>query len=240
MSDQTRSRANTAQPSDTGRSPQSARLPSAPQPAQTDTKFQLLLESAPDAIVIVDRAGRITIVNSQAERLFGYDRDMLIGQPIEIMLPERLHDRHAGHRAGYIGEPHTRPMGIGLDLVARRRDGSEFPVEVSLSPLQTEDGMLVTSVIRDITDRKHAADELERQVQRRTAHLNALLDFSQELLLQRRGYTVTTARSGTEALALIEQQPFELLLLDLKMPGLSGLEVAQRAREVQPAAAFSF
>jgi two-component system, NtrC family, sensor kinase len=154
--------------------------------------------------VIVDVAGQIAIVNSQAERLFGYDRNMLIGQPIEIFLPERVHDRHVRHRATYIEEPHTRPMGIGLDLVARRRDGSEFPVEISLSPLQTEAGLLVTSVIRDITDRKHAADELERQVQRRTAHLNALLDFSQELLAAR-GLGTVLQRALSYAMALLPE-----------------------------------
>jgi two-component system NtrC family sensor kinase len=156
--------------------------PVAAQRAQAEPHFQALLELAPDSIVIIDGAGRIVIANGQAERMFCYDRTELIGRPIEVLLPERLHARHAQHRAVYGAEPHTRPMGIGLDLVARRRDGSEFPVEISLSPLQTEDGLLITSVIRDITERKQAAMELERQVQRRTAHLNALLQFSQELL----------------------------------------------------------
>jgi two-component system NtrC family sensor kinase len=176
----------------------------APPAAHADTKFQSLLESAPDAIVIVDSRGRIVIVNSQVERLFGYDRSKLIGQPIELLLPERLHARHAQHRATYIGEPHTRPMGIGLDLVARRSDGSEFPVEISLSPLQTEDGLLVTSVIRDISDRKQAADELERQVRRRTAHLNALLEFSQELL-GARGLDRVLQRALNHAMALVPE-----------------------------------
>ena len=148
----------------------------APQPAPTDARFQSLLESAPDAIVIIDPNGQIVLANSQAERVFGYDRVELIGQPIEMLLPERLRTRHTQHRATYDAEPHTRPMGVGLDLVARHRDGAEFPVEISLSPLQTEEGLLVTRVIRDITERKQAADELERQVRRRTAHLNALLE----------------------------------------------------------------
>jgi PAS domain S-box-containing protein len=93
-----------------------------------EPKFQALLESAPDAIIIVRANGQIAIANGQAERLFGYPRSELIGQPIEILLPEHLHHRHAHHRTAYASEPHTRPMGIGLDLVARRRDGSEFPV----------------------------------------------------------------------------------------------------------------
>jgi PAS domain S-box-containing protein len=146
-----------------------------------ETLFQSLLDSAPDAIVIVDRAGRVVIVNTQTEQLFGYQRSELVGQPVEILLPERLHAIHARHRSGYTAEPHTRPMGVGLDLVARCKDGRIFPVEISLSPLHTERGLLITSVIRDITERKQAAEELERQVQRRTAHLNALLQFSQDL-----------------------------------------------------------
>ena len=159
-------------------SPQPVAIPT----AQAETHFQALLESAPDSIVIVDGVGRIVLTNGQAERMFQYDRTELIGQPIEILLPDRLHAQHRQHRQVYGAEPHTRPMGSGLDLVARRRDGSEFPVEISLSPLRTAQGLLITSVIRDITDRKQAAVELERQVQRRTAHLNALLQFSQELL----------------------------------------------------------
>jgi two-component system, NtrC family, sensor kinase len=194
VSDQLHAGSNISQPS------AAAELHSAP----ADTKFQSLLESAPDAIVIVDATGRIAIANSQAERLFDYDRRMLIGQPIEILLPDRARDRHVHHRADYVREPHTRPMGIGMDLVARRRDGSEFPVEISLSPLYTTDGLLITSVIRDITERKNAADELERQVQRRTAHLDALLDFGQELL-GARGLDSVLQRALSHALALVPE-----------------------------------
>src|ERR671927_315490 len=102
-----------------------------------EAKFQGLLESAPDAIVIVDREGKINIVNTQVERLFGYDRDEMIGRPVEMLIPERLRRLHNRHRGGYLSEPHTRPMGIGLDLVAQRKDRSLFSVEISLSPLQT-------------------------------------------------------------------------------------------------------
>ncbi len=150
-----------------------------------DAKFQGLLESAPDAIVIIDDQARIMIVNTQAEQLFGYTRDEMIGQPIELLLPERLKGLHAKHRTSYLRELRTRPMGAGIDLVARRKDGSEFPTEISLSPLKSETELLVTAVVRDITDRRRAAEELEHQVQRRTAHLDALLQFSQELLRAR-------------------------------------------------------
>jgi len=177
-------------------------LPDLPQNSQVDTTFQSLLEAAPDAIVIVDHNGLIVITNGQTERLFGYDRAELVGQPVERLLPERIRSRHVHHRASYTAEPHTRPMGIGLDLVAKRRDGSEFPVEISLSPLQTRDGLLITSVIRDISDRKQAAQELERQVQRRTAHLNALLQFSQDLL-GARGFDSVLQRALDHATALV-------------------------------------
>ena len=150
-----------------------------------DAKFRGLLESAPDAIVIVNQRGEIVIANSQAERLFGYAQAEMMGQPIEMLLPEALRSLHVNHRDGYIAHSTTRPMGIGLDLVARRKDGSEFPVEISLSPFEAEDGLLVTAVIRDISERKRAAAELERQVAQRTAHLNALVQFSQELIVTR-------------------------------------------------------
>ena len=142
--------------------------------------FRDVLESAPDAMVIADGLGRIVIVNAQAERLFGYTREELLGRPVEMLLPERVRDAHAHHRASYHSAPLTRPMGAGLDLLGRRKDGSEFPVEVSLSPLKDDGGLLVTSVVRDITERKRAEEEikrlnqdLERRVVERTAELEA-------------------------------------------------------------------
>jgi PAS domain S-box-containing protein len=124
-----------------------------------EAKFRGLLEAAPDAIVIVDRNGRIVLVNSQTERLFGYGRDELIGQPVENLVPESYRDGHPAHRDGYLGDAKARPMGAGLELHARRKDGTEFPAEISLSPMESAEGTLVTAAIRDITGRKKAEDK---------------------------------------------------------------------------------
>src|SRR3954452_3943764 len=112
------------------------------------------LDAAPDAIVVVDRSAKIVIVNQLAEGLFGYSGQELLGMQIEELVPHRFRGRHAGYRDNYFRDPHTRPMGEGRELSGRRKDGSEFPVEISLSPLQTETGTLVISIIRDATARK--------------------------------------------------------------------------------------
>jgi PAS domain S-box-containing protein len=122
---------------------------------QAEAKFRGLLESAPDGIVVVDGTGKITIVNSQTERIFGFPRDELIGKPVELLMPDRFRELHIAHRNGFFASPKTRPMGsVSMSLTGRRRNGSEFPVEISLSPIQTEEGLLVTAAVRDITERK--------------------------------------------------------------------------------------
>lgn len=147
---------------------------------QAEHKFQRLLESAPDAMVIVNEQNRIVLVNAQTERIFGYAREELLDQHLEMLIPARFQERHRAHMEGYFLEPALRPMGRNIELWACRQDGSEFPVEVSLSPLVTGEGLLVSSVIRDVSERKQAEEALKLQ-RRQLRTLARRLAEAQEL-----------------------------------------------------------
>jgi PAS domain S-box-containing protein len=127
-----------------------------------EARFRDLLESTPDGIVMANLTGHIVIANSQAERLFGYGPGELRGRSVDVLLPQRYRSAHVGHRSGYHAQPRKRSMGSGLDLAGLRKDGSEFPVDISLSPLHTDDGTFVMSAIRDISERKEFEKTLQR------------------------------------------------------------------------------
>ncbi|MGB6473620.1 MAG: PAS domain S-box protein [Candidatus Sulfotelmatobacter sp.] len=155
-----------------------------------------LLEALPDAVIAVDRDGTIVQANSQAQELFGYERDQLIGQKVEMLVPESYRRQHHQHRENFAQTPKTRRMGAELDLYGRRRNGSEFPLEISLSPISTDKGTLVLSAIRDISDRKRIAEELLRaneELHRRTTEqlgeyrskLASIIDSSEDAILSK-------------------------------------------------------
>lgn len=167
-----------------------------------DARFGDLLEAMPDGVAIVNVTGRIVLANTQMSQLFGYERHTLRGKPVEILMPQRFRQSHVSHRAGFSGQPRARPMGRGLELFGLREDGSEFPIEISLNPLETEEGVLISCAIRDITARKQiesALSEKNAELERAAAAknrflatmshelrtpLNAIIGFTDTLLMR--------------------------------------------------------
>src|SRR5205807_1176867 len=141
------------------------------QSKEGESRFRKLLEAAPDAILEVDADGRIVLLNEKVEKMFGYCREELLGLNVDTLVPAVMRSGHSHHRAAYTSHPRTRPMETGMELKAQRKDGVLFPVEISLSPNPTEDGLRVIAMIRDISERKQSEDRLRAVREQYTAEL---------------------------------------------------------------------
>ncbi len=212
--------------------------------------FRSLLESAPDAFVIIDPEGTIALVNAQTEALFSYPREEMLGNPVEMLLPERLRGAHVGNRDSYLAEPRVRPMGAGLDLFGRRKDGSEFPVDISLAPLDTEEGLLLAAAIRDVTERKRL-EAVRDEFIHNAAHelrtpLAALSGLGQTLALHMHQMEEGDVQEALEALKrqgerasvlvsnLLDLSQLEGGRTDIKRHPVAVAETVARALETSP------
>ena len=162
--------------------------------------FRAAVEASPTGMIVVDRSGRLVLANGEAQRLFGYTRDELVGRPLEILVPERHQTQHVHLRSDYVRAADSRPMGVGRDLAGRRKDGSEFPLEIGLQPVTISTGVLVIAAVTDLTARK-AADAMREEMERTRAHLAAIVEFSEDAVMSKdRDGLITSWNAGAERL----------------------------------------
>jgi PAS domain S-box-containing protein len=210
-----------------------------------DGTFVALLDAAPDAMVCVDAGGRITMVNAQAELLFGYQREELEGQLVETLVPGAASAEHPRHRARYLADPERRPMGGGMQLAGRRRDGSTFPADISLAAIDTDEGILVTAAVRDMTSRQQAQEELERANQNLEsfafsvshdlrAPLRALAGFSAALMEDCADSLGEAGRGYAERIQVASEQMATLIDDLLGLSRVSRAEINLQAVDLGP------
>ncbi len=181
------------------------------QKAAAERRFQLVVEAAPNAMVMINGAGEIVMVNAQTERIFGYPRAELLGQSVEILVPEQFRHHHLAMRAAFFADPRPRPMGAGRDLYGRKKDGSEFPVEIGPNPIETDEGMMVLSAIVDITERK-AVELALRDSEHQLRSLAAIVGSSDDAIVSTTLHGIVTSWNkvserifGYTAAEMIEQ-----------------------------------